>query len=59
MFCFFDEGSLIILLNAFHKKTQKTPASEIEFAVKMKKQYFIDKKLNAGNEKGNRKKIKK
>jgi phage-related protein len=59
MFCFFDEGNLVILINAFQKKTQKTPRSEIEFAKKLKKQYFIDKKLNADNEKGNRKKIKK
>lgn len=59
IFCFFDEGNLVILINAFQKKTQKTPKSEIEFAKKLKKQYFIDKKLNAHNEKGNRKKIKK
>lgn len=59
--CFFDEGNLVILINAFQKKTQKTPKSEIELARKLKKQYFIDKKLNAENEnqKGNRKKIKK
>jgi phage-related protein len=25
IFCFFDEGKLIILMNAFQKKTQKTP----------------------------------
>ncbi len=29
-FCFFDEGQLVILLNSFQKKTQKTPAKEIE-----------------------------
>lgn len=57
--CFFDEGNLIILLNAFQKKTQKTPKSEIDLATKLKKQYFIDKKFNTGNEKGNNKKIKK
>ncbi len=57
--CFFDEGNLVILINAFQKKTQKTPKSQIELAGKLKKQYFIDKKLNAENEKGNRKKIKK
>jgi phage-related protein len=59
IFCFFDEGNLIILINAFHKKTQKTPKSEIELAKKLKKQYFIDKKLNAENDKDGRKKIKK
>jgi len=59
IFCFFDEGNLVILINAFQKKTQKTPSSEIELAKKLKKQYFIDKKLNAEHEKGNRKKGKK
>ena len=59
IFCFFDEGNLIILINAFHKKTQKTPKSEIDLARKLKKQYFIDKKLKTENEKGNRKKIRK
>ena len=58
IFCFFDEGQLVILLNGFQKKTQKTPKSELELAKKLKKQYFIDKKLNAENEKGNSKKIK-
>ena len=56
--CFFDEGNLIILINSFQKKTQKTPKQEIELAKKLKKQYFIDKKLKAENEKGNRKNIK-
>ena len=57
--CFFDEGNLVILINAFQKKTQKTPKSALELAKKLKKQYFIDKKINAENEKGNSKKIKK
>ena len=59
IFCFFDEGNLVILINAFQKKSQKTPKSELELANKLKKQYFIDKKLNAENEKRNSKKIKK
>lgn len=42
--CFFDEGNLIVLINSFQKKTQKTPKSEIELAKKLKRQYFIDKK---------------
>ena len=57
IFCFFDEGNLVILINAFQKKTQKTPKSNLELAKNLKKQYFIDKKLNAENEKGNSKKI--
>jgi phage-related protein len=59
IFCFFDEGNLVILINAFQKKSQKTPQAEIELAKKLKKQYFIDKKLKQENEKGNRKNIKK
>lgn len=58
IFCFFDEGNLVILINAFQKKTQKTPKSELELANKLKKQYFIDKKLHVENEKGNSKNIK-
>jgi phage-related protein len=58
IFCFFDEGNLVILINAFQKKTQKTPKSELDFAKNLKKQYFIDKKLNLENEKGINKKNK-
>ena len=43
VFCFFDKGQLIILVNGFQKKTQKTPAKEIELAEKLKKQYFYEK----------------
>ena len=32
VFCCFDKGSLVILLNGFQKKTQKTPLSEIDKA---------------------------
>lgn len=42
--CFFDEGKLIILLNAFQKKSQKTPVNEIERAERLKKQYYDEKK---------------
>lgn len=43
VFCFFDKGQLIILVNGFQKKTQKTPVNEIELAEKLKKQYFNEK----------------
>jgi len=43
VFSFFDKGQLIILVNGFQKKTQKTPISEIELAEKLKKQYFDGK----------------
>lgn len=40
VFSFFDKGKLIILINGFQKKSQKTPKREIELAEKLKKQYF-------------------
>ena len=40
VFSFFDKGQLVVLVNGFQKKTQKTPKSEIETAEKLKKQYF-------------------
>src|SRR5271154_3175042 len=39
VFCFFDEGKLIVLANGFHKKTQKTPQQEIAIAIKIMKEY--------------------
>jgi phage-related protein len=39
IFCFFDEGKLIVLANGFQKKVQKTPKSEIEKALKIKREY--------------------
>lgn len=38
--CFFDDGNLIILMNSFIKKTQKTPKKEIKLAQKLKKEYL-------------------
>ena len=43
VFSFFDEGQLIVLVNGFQKKSQKTPEKEIEIAEKLKKQYFNEK----------------
>ena len=43
VFCFFDEGQLVILVNGFQKKTQKTPKNEILLAKKIKKEYFNEK----------------
>jgi len=37
---FFDKGKLVILINGFQKKTQKTLKKEIEIAEKLKSQYF-------------------
>ena len=44
IFCFFDEGQLVVLTNCFVKKTQKTPKKELELAKKLKKEYFETKK---------------
>ena len=44
IFCFFDEGKLVILMNGFQKKTQKTLKQEIERALKIKKEYYAEKK---------------
>ena len=43
VFSFFDKGNLIILVNGFQKKTQKTSKQEIELAERLKKQYFDEK----------------
>jgi len=40
IFCCFDKGRLVFLFNAFQKKTQKTPKTEIEKAMKLKEEYF-------------------
>ncbi len=44
IFCCFDQGQLVILFNGFQKKTQKTPKTEIEKAMKLKQEYFKLKK---------------
>jgi phage-related protein len=40
IFCCFDKGKLVVLLNGFQKKTQKTPANEIEKAEKLMNEYL-------------------
>ena len=39
IFCFFDQGKLIVVANRFQKKTQKTPSKEIKTALKIKDDY--------------------
>jgi len=43
IFCFFDEGKIVVLANGFQKKTQKTRKTEIEKALKIKKEYESEK----------------
>jgi phage-related protein len=54
IFCCFDKGSVVVLFNGFQKKTQKTPRTEIEKAVRIKNEYF-ELKIKS-NEKGRNKK---
>ena len=44
VFCCFDKGQLVVLLNGFQKKTQKTPKDQIEKAMRLKNEYFQLKK---------------
>ncbi len=50
VFCCFDEGNIIVLFNGFQKKTQKTPQSEIDRALRIKKEYFDEKLKNKSYE---------
>jgi phage-related protein len=43
VFCFFDKGKLVILLNGFIKKTQKTPRKEIDKALGLMNKYYEEK----------------
>lgn len=43
IFCFFDEGNLVVLTNCLIKKTQKTPKKDIKLAERLKKEYLRDK----------------
>ena len=43
IFCFIDEVKLVILLNGFQKKRDKTPKNEIEKAERLKQKYYENK----------------
>ena len=43
VFCFFDDGKLVILLNGLIKKTQKTPKNEIKKALQLMQKYYETK----------------
>ena len=49
VFCFFDEGKLVILLNGFAKKSQKTPKKEIDKAVRLMNMYYKEKDQENGH----------
>ena len=46
VFFIFDEDKIVVLFNGFQKKTQKTPPSEIEKALKIKEDYYGYKQLS-------------
>lgn len=43
IFCCFDRGDLVVLFNAFQKKSQRTPMKEIALAEKLRREYFASK----------------
>lgn len=43
-FFIFDEGNIVMLLNGFQKKSQKTPSKEIKRAIELKYEYYAGKK---------------
>jgi phage-related protein len=49
IFACFDDGKLVVLFNGFQKKSQKTPPGEIEKALKIKTEYFIEKVKSKGH----------
>jgi len=44
LFCFFDDGKMIIIVHGIKKKSQKTPIKEIQQALKIKNEYHEEKK---------------
>lgn len=40
VFCFFDKGRVVVLLNGFCKKSEKTPKKEIVKAISLMKEYY-------------------
>ncbi len=43
IFSFFDKNNLIIIGHGFHKKTQKTPQTQLDQAEKIRKEYYENK----------------
>ena len=44
VFFIFDDGNVVMLFNGFQKKSQKTPQSEINKAIQLKKEYYAAKR---------------
>lgn len=43
VFFIFDKGNIVVLFNGFQKKSQKTPQSELNKAIKLKEEYYASK----------------
>lgn len=43
IFFIYDGDTIVVLFNAFKKKTQKTPNNEINKAIKLKNEYYGNK----------------
>lgn len=46
IFFIYDGDTMVVLFNCFKKKTQKTPKSEIDKAVRLKNEYYEQKERN-------------
>lgn len=44
VFFIYDGDTIVVLFNAFKKKTQKTPDNEIKKAIKLKEEYYATKR---------------
>lgn len=44
IFCFFDGNRFVVLLTGFQKKTQKTPPTEIDRALRLMNEYYEEKR---------------
>ncbi len=43
LFFIFDEDKVVVLFNGFRKKAQKTPKSEVDKALKIRRKYYDQK----------------
>ena len=48
VFFIYDGNDIVVLFNAFKKKTRKTPANEIKKAIKLKEEYYATKRNQQG-----------
>ena len=47
IFYIYDGSIVVILLNAFRKKAQKTPSYELDKAIKLKTEYYESKRCGS------------